>query len=106
MISEGQTAFIKTTGEEVFVLGVGSNPKSLPDGSTLSGNVATVRRPVAGENGCYHLMEMFMVEELENSEERMQRHLANQRQFTQRLEQAASESGIDVQTKSDDSLPN
>lgn len=106
MINEGQTAYIKTTGEEVFVLAVQENKRALPEGSSLSGQIAVVRRPVAGENGCFHNIDSFCIEELETKESRMERHLSNQREFENRLKQAVDESGLVGQDAPAEDLPN
>ena len=94
MIECGSTAFLKTTGEEVFVLGIG-DATSLPIGSTLTPKVATVRRPVMGENGMFHMVEQFYLEELELKEDQLVRKLEEQREFERMLDKARKESGVD-----------
>jgi hypothetical protein len=109
LINEGQTAYLQTTGEEVFVLAAYENKRLLPDNSTLSGWVCTVRRPVAGESGCYHVVETFTMEELETKEQRMQRHLEGQKMFEQRMQKAAQEAGFENVAgtpPTDEDLPN
>lgn len=109
MIQEGQTAFLQTTGEEVFVLAAYENKRELPENSGLSGWVAIVRRPVSGDNGVYHMVEKFTMEELETKEARIQRYTENQKAFERRLAKAAEESGFETAETSpngDDNLPN
>jgi hypothetical protein len=57
MIKQNEVAFIKTTGEAVFVL-------ELPD----AGDV-TVRRPNGGQNGMFHVVEKFTRGELQTLDE-------------------------------------
>lgn len=62
--------FIKTTGEEVLVLAV-ENKNPLFQG--LSGVTITVSRPMLGQNGIEHVVNEFLLEQVETVEERFKR---------------------------------
>ena len=71
-IDAGKLAVVKTTGEPVLVLGISWPEKGTPPPYGVigvGGTKATVRRPVVTQNGAYHLVEEFYVEELELPEE-------------------------------------
>ena len=70
-IKVGEVVTIKTTGEQVFVLSideVGTEPTGV-----LSGTTAEVRVPVLTREGIKHVIETFLVEELESEEARLER---------------------------------
>jgi hypothetical protein len=58
MIKQGDVAYLKTTGEAVYVL-------VYPGGVTD----VSVRRPVMGQNGIHHDVEQFTIGELETRDE-------------------------------------
>lgn len=72
-IKVATVAFLKTTEEPVFVLALGKK-EDVNEG--LSGDVATVRRPVVGEQGVSHKIEVFYTEELESLEDKRKRNIA------------------------------
>jgi hypothetical protein len=57
MIKQGEVAFLKTTGEAVFVL-------DLPQAGEV-----TVRRPNPSQNGLFHMVEKFTCAELQTLDE-------------------------------------
>lgn len=65
MIKRGDVAYIKTTGEAVFVLEIYEGEGSLVD----------VRRPVMGQNGISHSVDSFRLEELETFDQQRKRFL-------------------------------
>ena len=74
----GTTAFIKTSNEEVFILGLSGNHKAgIPvntiDDKLFSGTTAIVRRPVITDDGVKHILDYFLVEELETVEDKVRR---------------------------------
>jgi hypothetical protein len=81
MIKQGEVAFIKTTGEAVFVFDVilqGSDPLA-------QYNKVYVRRPIAGQNGIQHAQETFHLEELESLDEQRERFLAERKQVYEKF---------------------
>jgi hypothetical protein len=112
MVNIGQTAYLVTSGEAVFVLDV--QPKTdaqkevlgIPE--ALSGTIATVRRPVMGQNGVTHLLETYYVEELETEDDRQGRELENRKKFNERIRalQAEEEKEFAATTKDDSNLLN
>jgi hypothetical protein len=74
MVKVGEVAFIKTTGEEAFVL------NCVATGDKL-GAMYDVRRPVGGQNGIVHLTERFYEAELESREERKKREASEREEF-------------------------
>jgi len=76
MIEPGETAFLKTTGEEVFVLRV--HPLALSEYPGLRNYKVEVRRPVLTHaDGVQHRIEFFFVDELESADERQRRQTGN-----------------------------
>lgn len=73
LIKSGDTAFIRTTNEEVFVL-------------ELSDTNALVRRPVMTQNGIEHRNEEFTRPELETLETRVLRNYAEQKMLRDKVE--------------------
>jgi hypothetical protein len=80
VFNPGTTAFVKTTNEEVFVLGVSGNlsPFQGPENvmneiGPFSGTTVIVRRPKLGQEGIIHTVDFFLVEELETLEDRVRR---------------------------------
>jgi hypothetical protein len=66
-IKNNDVAFLKTTGEIVFVL---EDPED--------GKVG-VRRPVSGQDGIRHIVEVFRVTELETQDEQRARFMAERK---------------------------
>jgi hypothetical protein len=63
MIEVNKVAFVKTTEEPVFVLGMFVDQ---------AGNeIANVRRPVNTKNGVQHISEAFLVTELQTAEDKL-----------------------------------
>ena len=76
----GNTAFVKTTNEEVFILGISGNvapfqgPENvLAEIGPFSGTTIIVRRPKLGQDGLTHTVDFFLAEELETLEDRVRR---------------------------------
>lgn len=74
----GNIAFIKTSNEEVFILGLTGNhragvPQDVWDSQLFSGTVAIVRRPTITDAGLKHVLDYFLIEELETLEDRVRR---------------------------------
>jgi hypothetical protein len=80
MVKVGDTAILKVSNEEVFVLEI--IPQMVPANMEIKGTVSplgnqvTVRRPIMGQDGVKHLIETFFMTELETRDERMTRELA------------------------------
>jgi hypothetical protein len=72
MIKQGDIAFVKTTGECIFVL------STTDDGSAL------VRRPVAGQDGITHVKDGFLLAELETVDEQRARFMAEQKNLMEK----------------------
>jgi len=73
----GSTAFVITSNEEVFILGLTGNhtagvPEEVVD-KVFSGTTAIVRRPLITDEGVKHVLDYFLIEELETLEERVRR---------------------------------
>lgn len=69
-IVPGMLVVMKTTDEPCFVLSVAK-----VQGSVLSGETVTVRRPVISQNGLAYTTETFHVEELDTKEDRRSRQI-------------------------------
>ena len=74
----GTTVFVKTSNEEVFLLGLsGNNRAAIPPGTIddkiFSGTTAIVRRPLITDQGVKHVLDYFLIEELETLEDRVRR---------------------------------
>jgi hypothetical protein len=93
MIKVGETAFLKTTGEVVFVLhisGISDNneyerckfaSKLWNQAGHFSGQAVMVRLPIlSAGGGIEHKTETFLIEELETAQEKFDREL---KQFTE-----------------------
>lgn len=84
MIKVGETAFLKTTGEVVFVLEIKPAVQvnyTFPVGPTLFSEEVLVRIPILESGGgINHTTESFLAEELETAQEKFDRELA---QFTE-----------------------
>jgi hypothetical protein len=78
MVKVGDTAILKCSNEEVFVLSIDPQmvPKGVQVGDNPLGNQITVRRPVLTQDGVKHVVEQFFAVELETRDERMTRELA------------------------------
>lgn len=70
----GTIAFVKTTEEPVFVLGVSKNAGQLDSVPDLSDDVVRVRRPLATTEGLKYQYYDFYAEELESAEDKHQRY--------------------------------
>lgn len=75
-LKPGMTAILKTTEEPVFILKI--DEQSDADGL---GQVATVRRPVAGQDGIRYVVDTFYLSELETTEQRMERTMKEMMSF-------------------------
>jgi hypothetical protein len=73
-IKENDVAFIRTTGEAIFILSF------LPEEGTVD-----VRRPIAGQEGIKHVVETFRVQELESLDEQRERFLAERKQVYEKF---------------------
>lgn len=87
MIKSREVAFLKTTGEAVFVMDVGVMNEF--------GNVK-VRRPVQGNSGIAHLIDYFFEEEIESLDEQRKRYIGEREELMKKYgpkvdEQPASE---------------
>ena len=77
MIKQGEVAFIKTTGESVFVLDSKYNVEVVEqDGTKVLSVMVKVRRPVAGTDGIRHQIDFFFEAELESLDEQKARFFA------------------------------
>lgn len=83
--SIGSTAYVKTTNEEVFILGVSGNVSpflgpeaTLNEIGPFSGTTVIVRRPKLGQDGITHTVDFFLAEELESLEDRVRREKDSQ----------------------------
>ena len=73
-IQEKEVAYLKTTGEPVFVLKVYTANHSASGILSYGSDYAKVRRPWGGsQNGLTHTEETFLVEELESREDHLKR---------------------------------
>lgn len=101
-VRAGQQAFLKVTEEPVFVLEIrdGNATQRYP---ALSGKVACVRRPTAGEDGVRHSVEFFTVEEIETLEQSQTRKLEEMSELKARLK--ASGQAINEPVTATDELP-
>jgi hypothetical protein len=80
MIKQGEVAFLKTTGEAVFV-------RSFRDPSPKLGDkdlVVEVRRPVMGQDGVRHVVEEFQLAELESLDEQRAKFMAERHQLVEK----------------------
>lgn len=95
MIKPDDVAFIKTTGEAVFVLRFFESDEWDQTVSNVD-----VRRPIMGQKGCKHVIETFRVAELETLEEQREKYLAEQeervKRFTKPSADATFNSGFPI----------
>lgn len=68
MIELKKVAYVKTTDEPVFVLGMRKDANS---GETI----VTVRRPIQAETGVSHMIEEFFFDELQTKEDQMTKEM-------------------------------
>lgn len=87
MIKENEVAFLKTTGEAVFVFALRDPSPKLGD----KGLIADVRRPVAGQDGIKHVEETFWLAELESLDEQRARYMAESAKVLQKYGPKTSE---------------
>jgi len=97
-IKAGQTAFIKVTQEPVFVLEI-REANSTQKYPGLSGKIAVVRRPTAGEMGVRHEVEFFTVEEVETLEESQNRSVAEMEEMKARFNASKTPEPVGAQGK-------
>lgn len=94
MIKPGELALLKASEETVFVVSVDSTPSAselIPAATTFSGNTALVRRPIATEaSGIQHVLERYLLEELETPEEKLQRNKRDYEAFKKVAASAAN----------------
>jgi len=90
-IRAGDIVYIKTTGEEVWVLRIHEDNSMFPPHAGLEPYVATVRRPILTREGVQHKWEDFLVDELETAAERSERESSRLGDLVERTrEQVAS----------------
>ena len=77
MIKEGEVAFVRTTGEAVYVLKISDPSPKLGDKELT----VSVRRPVAGQDGVRHVIDGFFLNELESPEEARAKFMAERQQI-------------------------
>lgn len=89
-IKIGSQVFIRTTEEPAFLLDIreGNAAQKFPG---LSGRVAVVRRPTAGENGVRHEIEYFAVEEVESIEDNQNRKVSEMAELKARFQSRAED---------------
>ena len=90
-IEVGKTAYIRTSREEVFVLGVKNlegNENPFPQAGTT---IFAVRRPTAGQNGVIHMTEFYYPGELITREGMDAEREAEQAAYMKKIEAARSE---------------
>lgn len=80
MIKQGEVAFVKTTGEAVFVLSFKDPSPKLGDKDFL----AVVRRPIAGQDGVRHEINEFFTGELETIDQQRDRMVAEQMKIAEK----------------------
>jgi len=82
--------FIKITEEPVYVLDIreGMAAQKFPQ---LSGQVAVVRRPIAGEQGVRHDIDFFTVEEIESVEDNQNRKVSEMSELKARFNAQAEQ---------------
>jgi hypothetical protein len=91
----GTTVYLKTSGEAVFVLAKQTLPAYANSFPELGSDLFTVRRPITGQNGISHVTEFYYPQELETTEEILDRRMAEQKSFEARLEAARKEANLD-----------
>ena len=69
MIKQDEVAFIKTTGEAVYILDLNA------------GEYVQVRRPIMGQNGVQHQIDTFRPNELETRDEQRAQLLADREEM-------------------------
>lgn len=98
----GDVVFVKTTNEEVFILGLtGNRELPFPDEiGPFSGTTAIVRRPSIGQGGVTYVLDFFLIEELESLEDRVRREKSQQDRVRKTMEELTGEAktaaGLDV----------
>ena len=79
MIRVGEVAFLKTTGEPVFVLDIIKDGEGYhPTAPKLGGQLAMVRYAMVAKDAINHTIKYFYVEELESFDEVQEKRLARQ----------------------------
>lgn len=81
MIKQGEVAFLKTTGEAVFVLEINDPSPKFGDKELT----VAVRRPVAGQNGIQHVEDKFLLAELESYDDQKKRFQAERDEVLNRF---------------------
>lgn len=77
MIKQGDVAFVKTTGEAVYVMDFTDPSPKIGDKDLQ----VQVRRPVAGQDGIRHQTEYFQLGELETQDEQRKRFMADREEM-------------------------
>jgi hypothetical protein len=80
VIKQGEVAFIKTTGEAVYVLDFHDPSPKLGDKELL----VSVRRPVAGQDGIEHRVSEFRLGELETLDEQQTRFMSERKKVMEK----------------------
>lgn len=75
MIKQGEVAFLKTTGEAIFVLEITDPSPEIGDKDLK----VMVRRPVAGQNGIIHEVNKFQLAELESLDDQQLRFVTERK---------------------------
>lgn len=74
-VEEGTVAFVRTSKEPVFVLGIGD------DTPEMEKSTVVVRRPIQTEQGVEHVKETFELRELQTFEDKIVEELEDQSYF-------------------------
>jgi hypothetical protein len=90
MLKENEVAFLKTTGEPVFILAFRTENQWGKDVPCV-----VVNRPITGQDGILHKEETFRVSELESLEEQQARFMSERQKvidkFGPKAEQSSSQ---------------
>jgi hypothetical protein len=87
MIKQGDVAFIKTTGEAVYVLEFHDPAPKFGDKDLA----VSVRRPVAGQDGVRHVIDEFQFGELESLDEQRKRFMSEREEVLKKYGPIAGE---------------
>lgn len=91
MIQVGDVAFLKTTGEAVFVKAKVAEIEGYDD----LGMQYEVRRPLAGQMGITHATEYFYLAELESLDEQRARFVAERQEVMKKYGPSAQPTSIE-----------
>jgi hypothetical protein len=81
MIKQGEVAFVKTTGEAVYVLGFRDPSLKIGDKDMI----VEVRRPLASQEGIKHIVDEFCLGELESLDEQRSRFMEEQKKVYEKF---------------------